>query len=137
MVKFSIVGRKDKKMKLDDFLKEVISRGLISIRETYKEGDPRRDGGIAGFNICSDFHTPEDFENAIEASMSIEFELMKGADKGKTRQYERQRYITLQLRYVYELMKVAWNKSTPRIYSFPTLSARAVLQYAKIVGVKE
>lgn len=126
-------------MNIIELRDKVIEMGLDSVNKTYKEDDPRRDGGIEGFNKAKELQTPDDFITIIQNSREKEIILRNSTSLGFDKPsplYIKQRYITLQLEYVFEIMKVAWNNSTPKLYHFKVTSARATIQYSKIVGVK-
>lgn len=122
-------------MTLPELKTLIIEKGLESVKTTYKDDDPRQAGGIEGFNKCKELDTPTEFTEAIRESRRKEWNIRK-EDEGHNDLYVKQRYITLQIEYVFEILKVAWNHATPKLYSFPTISARATIQYAKFVGVK-
>lgn len=109
--------------KLKNYL---IDRGIESIKRTEK-GD-NRVGGIEGFEMCRNLNAPEDFDKKLlelyEEGQAI---LRRRPDltKEEMELYWRIRYQALQVEFVFERLKCAWR--------FPTLSARAVMDYSEIL----
>jgi hypothetical protein len=110
---------------------KVIEQGLISVA-TEKE-EYAREGGKEGFEICRTLNTPEDFEKNLQERRQKELEMITSKENIDT--YWRYRWATLQIEYVFEIMKVAWNQiNLPLKYA--TLSGRAVIAYSKILSIE-
>jgi hypothetical protein len=127
-------------MTIQEFKDVVIEAGIMSVNQT-ETREHRIRGCMAGFEIAKRLNTPEEFEKEL-VQRTIEennFQRMAGGHKTTTEaRAAAERYIefrcaTLQIEHVYERMKVAWHYN--HIHHFDSLSSRAVIQYAKIVGV--
>ena len=101
--------------------------GIAEVKVT--ENGARRVGGILGFQICKRLLTPEEFETVLADRHQKEVEMVFKCSKKEitTHEYWCHRYATVQVEYVWEVMKVA--------YHYPMLSARAMMRYANIIGV--
>jgi hypothetical protein len=107
-------------MNLKDFHSRIITKGIRSIKKSYAPSDPCYEGGLEGFELCKDMSTPSHYEDRI----LIEYQNLNNfveearTSKEAAYQYKKIRYIILQIEYVYELMKVAWNNATPPFILF-------------------
>ena len=114
-------------LELRDFL---IDRGIADTKKT--ETGSKQLGVIEGFEMCRFLFKPEDFETKIadlnKEAHEIQFR-RSDLTQEETEQYWRIRYQCLQVEFVYERLKCAWR--------FPTLSARAVIDYQNILEQKE
>lgn len=116
-------------MIIEELKNYLIKRGIESVEKTEK--DSHKLGGIEGFEMCRTLNIPQDFENKIQELYRQSKEIiMRRPDltKEEQEQYWRIRYQCLQVEFVYERLKCAWR--------FPTLSARAVLDYSAILDKK-
>lgn len=120
-------------MTIVEFRDILIERGIQSIHEA-KYSEHKKRGAIAGFEICRTLDTPQSFEWMLKERYQAEHALFyrlteeDRRSEEKRKEYWEFRMATIQIEYVYERMKVGW-KMNP-------LSARAVLDYAEIVGVE-
>lgn len=124
---------------LQDFIGRVIDEGIRSIQEDVPEG-LRRDGGIAGFELARQLPTLEDVEFALLQREPERRTLRDAIREEGTPEYEAywlHRYATVQLEWFYELMKVAYVQRGGVLPPGTMLSARAMLTFARIVGVQE
>lgn len=117
-----------------ELLNKVCDDGIESVKKTEKGA--RRRGGILGFEMARRAISMAELEQLIQASREREHRVRERYDNKKATlpNYWEQRYITLQLEYTYEVLKVAYHDEHGR---YPVLSARAINKYAEIVGVKE
>lgn len=123
-------------MNLEELKNRIIEDGLSSIKK-YESG-PERKGGIKGFGLCRNLNTPKDFEQALRERRENELDMQKSyyrISKPTIERYWEHRYSTLQIEYCFEVLKVAWNLAG--ITKYPTLSARAGIKYAELVGVNK
>lgn len=114
-------------LELRDFL---IERGIEDTKKT--ETESKQLGALEGFEMCKFLLMPEDFENKIQELYKESQEIfMRRPDliKEEEEQYWRIRYQCLQVEFVYERLKCAWR--------FPTLSARACIDYQNILEKME
>ncbi len=130
-------------MTILEFRDKVIEEGIRSVHQL-ETREHRIRGCLVGFEMCKSLTTPEDFEELIvgRAREEMEFLSLKAKhtiDYGDVdthlQQYQEFRCTTIQIEHVYERMKVAWHYN--HIHHFDSLSSRAVMQYAKIVGVNK
>ena len=110
---------------LEQLKKKVIENGIKSIRKHEKRQE-RIEGALEGFRICEKLNTPMEFEWELKKRRKEEMKLID--DGISTKEYWQYRYATLQIEYCFEILKVAWE--------FPTVSARAVIKYSELIGVK-
>lgn len=116
-------------MHIDEFKRQVIARGIESAKKYEKRPDHLA-GALEGFELCRVLNSPADFEEKLQELHEKEAAMRLWNRKEG---YWRQRYISLQVEFVYERMKVAWSQLG--LYSGP-FSARAVLGSADILGVE-
>ena len=121
-------------MTLDEYKARLILDGIASVQknETRQE---RIDGGMEGFNLCWPLNSPADFDGILRVRHQREMQMRNSENKQddpEAKKFWRYRYATIQIEFVLERMKVIWAQLG--LYSGP-LSARAVLQAAKILGV--
>lgn len=104
---------------------KVIEQGIASLNES--ETGVNLQGGLLGFEICKTLDTVEDCEEALKDRRTKEVydEVLKASADA----YWEYRYATLQIEYWYEILKVHYDHSP--------LSARAVLKYAELTGIKK
>lgn len=113
-------------MIIEELKNYLIERGIKSVKKTEKGS--QKLGGIEGFKMCRALNTPKDFENKIQELYKESQEIVMRRPnliKEEQEQYWRIRYQCLQVEFVYERLKCAWR--------FPSLSARAVLDYSAIL----
>jgi hypothetical protein len=143
-----------KQLTVDEFKERLIVNGIASVLKNEKRPE-RRKGGVAGFELCRTLNSMADFEECLNARHKTERDMVSmqtfGAKERKAMNkdgmtlpqgectttiddYWEYRYATLQVEHVFERMKVVWGQMG--LYS-GALSARAVLQTADILGVKE
>lgn len=116
---------------LESLVQEVIKRGKESLR---KAGHRPIciEGGLEGFDLCATIEpTLKAYEDVLRERGKREDELQRKlrTDQVSIDNYWRYRYGTLQVEYVYQILRVAYQASPQ--------SARAVMAYAAIVGVAE
>lgn len=128
-------------MMLQDLLDQVISRGIAEIQNSDRP-ELAKEGCVRGFEQARELPTMEDFEWAITQANEKLIELRKllSADRNDEnyRNFWVHRHATAQLEWCYEILKVARHVRTDG--SLPPgirLSTRAVMQYARIVGISE
>ena len=119
----------------DQLLDRIISDGVAEVREAY--ADPKdhhkRDGAIEGFEACRG-KAPSDLVALwTEAERSA---AQIARDFGDATDYWRQRYKTLQIEFVLNVVSVGLVNSgqSPLLRHLPT--ARGAMKYAAIVGVR-
>ena len=114
-------------MTIEELKNYLIKRGIESVKKTEKGS--KRLGGIEGFEMCESLYEPAEFENKIQ-ELNKETRSIKRRrfhlTKEEIEQYWRITCQCRQVEFVYERLKCAWR--------FPTLSARAVLDYSEILG---
>ena len=111
-------------MTVEEFKARVIELGIQSV-ETHEKGNRRR-GALLGFEICRSLMTPEDFEDVLRERQNLE--IQQRSARMNVAEFWEFRAATAQIEHVWERMKIAWKLSGP-------YSARAMMQYASIVGV--
>lgn len=116
-------------MTLAEFKNRVIEDGIASVKRREKRLELLK-GGLAGFELCRSLETPIAFQDVLAERHKEEARKRREYEKDDYWEY---RYATIQVEFVYGLMKVGWSQSG--LYQFPSLSARAVLRYAEVVGV--
>ncbi len=110
---------------LQDFQLFAIKRGIESAKRD--ESGVELMGALEGFDVCVRLVKPEEFMEAIEKCHKEEREALQREDKGRGGLYRRLRYKTLQVEWIFELMKVAWGTAGIKVGN--TLSSRAVMKY--------
>lgn len=116
-------------MTIEELKNYLIERGIKSCSQEEKKYE--REGCVEGFNICRTLNLPEDFEDKLKELGKKQYALMVKSDLdkvGEIEEYWKLRYIILQVEFVFERMKAAWK--------YPVLSAQAVKDYTRIVGVE-
>ena len=116
-------------MIIEELKNYLIKRGIKSVKKTEKGS--QKLGGIEGFEMCRTLNTPKDFENRIQGLYKESQEIFMRRPNligEEQEQYWRIIYQCLQVEFVYERLKCAWG--------FPTLSARAVLDYSAVLDKK-
>jgi hypothetical protein len=121
-------------------LKEIlITEGIASVKQEFEGA--KLEGSIEGFEACRTLDTARQFERTISWRSEQEFSLLARADAGDDSEladdsddpkgdgwheaYWRYRYGTIQIEYVYNVLRVGWGKSP--------ISARAGIRYHKIL----
>lgn len=119
-------------MEIKTLLKEVCRRGRESVKE--KEKGSHRRGALRGFELAEKIESVAELERLIVDSNRAANAFMQNYHNKETDSnlevYWEQRYCSLQLEFVYEVLNVGLRLK-------PTASARAIRVYADIVGVKE
>ncbi len=109
----------------------LIKDGLRSI-----EQDPRMirsphklEGSREGFELCRTLHTPEDFQQIIAKRGQERSKLIEKKQQGKATLEDcwKHRFATVQIEFVWEHMKIAWDVPGTR-------SARAVVHVGQLLG---
>ncbi len=108
-----------------DFQAHVIKKGIESAKK--RESGAELMGALEGFDLCKKLTRPEEFEEMLTKCNKEDHDVLFREDRGRGGLYRRLRYRTLQVEWVYEIMKVAW--STIGIKVGKSLSARAVMKY--------
>ncbi len=108
-------------MTLVELRDRLIEDGIASVRK-HETRLPRLRGGVAGFEACRKLLLPVDFESALAERHRTEVRIARAVSADEYWEY---RYATVQIEYVYGVMKVA--------YGFPILSASAILRYNHIL----
>ena len=127
-------------MTYEDLLDRIIADGIAEVRETYADPKERhkRDGAIEGFEACRAKEPGELvtlWTEAEQRAAQIARERRENASSGEAFDYWRQRYKTLQIEWVCNVVSVGLvNSGQPALlYHLPT--AHAAMKYAAIVGV--
>lgn len=117
-------------MTYEQLLNKICVRGRASAQA--REEGCRLDGALMGFNIAATAETPLHLEQLLLQEREADRQAAEDYHNGKIEldEYWRQRYCTLQVEYVYEVINVG-------VRLKDTVSARAVMAYADIVGVEE
>jgi hypothetical protein len=112
-------------MNIEIVKERAIQNGIASVRK-HLVGH-KLEGALEGLKICQELKTEDDFKRTIELRRQQETQLAgeRRADPTKVKEYWAYRYATLQIEYIYEILKVGWDS--------PILSSKATLQYNKIV----
>lgn len=121
-------------MNITELRDALIEKGIKSAKS--KETGAKLEGALKGFELCRTLDSMEDFERVLQEREIEEDNLRIAVHKdseGKEAidNYWSYRYGTLQVEFVYETLKVGF----PGRYK--TISARAGMRYAGIVGVKK
>lgn len=124
-------------MTILEFRDRVIENGIASVHQ-YEKEEHRKRGCLHGFDVCKTLVTPKDFEDELTERAREELDIIRERERHQSTDSEVHKYweyrcATSQIEHVYERMKVAWHYS--HMHHFDSLSSRAVMQYAKIVGV--
>ncbi|TAK59490.1 hypothetical protein [Methylobacter sp.] len=104
---------------------KLIEEGIASAERL--ETGPKLKGALKGFEISRACATPEDFDRQLHTRFAAESKMIGSACHDT---YWEHRYATLQIEFVYQRLKIAWNLPGP-------ISAAAAFHYARIVGVKK
>lgn len=123
-------------MTIQEFRDEVIRRGIASV-EQHETREHRRRGCLVGFALARrlDAENPNEWDVALTERRARENELCGGdQSQAAVENYWEYHCATAQVEHVYERLKVAWDVNGVR--PAPTVSARAAMQYAEIVGIK-
>ena len=138
---------------IEEFKERLIVDGIASVEKNETRPERIR-GGLAGFELCRNLNSMWDFQEELErrhkhetdmislrslsqerrAEMAAEgIDVPQGSQSGTVGEYWEYRYATAQIEYVYERLLVVWSQLG--LYS-GSLSARAVLRTAEIIGVR-
>ncbi len=114
-------------MSPEELKERVIAIGRVSVLATETQEYKRR-GGLVGFDLCENLHTPEDFHRMLTERHLGELHLFDviREEHRPIEEYWEYRYATLQVQHVYERLKVVWG--------FPMLSSFAVFHVAEIMA---
>lgn len=124
-------------MTVEELRDRVIADGVAEVERVYAPDDPKREGALDGFGLCSHLSSREEFEKVLagrerrEHRMACERMAMPdvAARDAALASYWRHRYATLQIEWVLSCLKVAaWGRAGDM------LSSRAALKVAGIVG---
>ena len=110
----------------EELLDLLIREGIASVERNETRAE-RIQGAKAGFELCRLLHTPHHFHKLIQERHQQERIYREKID---TIDYWEYRYATIQVEWVWERMKIAWNLPGP-------YSAQAVLHYLKLTTVEE
>lgn len=116
-------------MTLTDFLTRVIDEGILAAKESYKEGDLKREGAIAGFEACRGAKTPQEIA-----------QLLHDAEREKQRavREDRDRYwwhvtFCAEVDWVANCLSAVLNNQGLPVIVTPTM--RGFMKAASIVGI--
>lgn len=109
----------------------LIVEGIKSVQQ-HERREPRRRGGVRGFEMCRNLHTQEDFANILNERRTHETTLALAHKDAAT--YWEYRYATIQIEFMYDRMKILWNLTGT--YFSPTVSARAMQHVLGIIAKK-
>ena len=126
----------------DQLLDRVITDGIAEVREAY--ADPKehhkRDGAIEGFEACRG-KSPTDLVALWSEAEKIAAQIARdrranSPEDGDVTDYWRQRYKTMQIEFVCNVVSVGLVNSgqVPLLGHLPT--ARGAMKYAAIVGIR-
>jgi len=90
--------------------------------------EPKRLGCLVGFQIAGDLETPEQFQRELDARMDWE-DLLR-AEQVSPAEYWEYHAATMQIRFVYERMRVLWG-------GYPYYDPVALRQVAQLREVVE
>jgi hypothetical protein len=130
-------------MTYEQLLDRIISDGIAEVRDAYAEpkNHHKRDGAIEGFEACRG-KTPPDLVTLWIAAEQEGHRLIRSqhnedAQETDIKIYWRQRYKTLQIEWVCNVVSVGLTQAglSPLLGHLPT--ARGAMKYAEIVGVRE
>lgn len=119
-------------------LDRIIADGIAEVREAY--GDPKdhhkRDGAIDGFEACRK-KSPAELAALWSHAEQAAAQIRAASSEAEVHAYWRQRYKTLQIEWVCNVVSVGLvNSGQPALLShLPT--ARGAMKYAAIVGVRD
>ena len=123
-------------MTIQQFRDEVIRRGVLGV-EQHETREHRRRVCLAGVELSRrlDPENPNEWEVALTERRAREDELCSGdQSQAAVEAYWEYHCATAQMEHVYERLKVAWDVNGVRPAG--SVSARAAMQYAEIVGIK-
>jgi hypothetical protein len=116
----------------------LIEDGIAEVERVYEEDDRRRAGAIEGFELCRSLGSPSEFRKVLDARQRREDRWVRefyANERIREDDYWRHRYATLQVEFVYNVLRVGWIQSG--VLPNGEISARAGIKYAAIVGVEE
>jgi hypothetical protein len=115
-------------MSHEELIQRLCDDGEESIRQSYPDPtDPRRRGAMLGFKIVRAIKDPAEFPATLGRRAAVEAD-MKASSEDQDK-YWAHRWATLQVEFVWEILKVSLN-----VYP---LSAAAALQHAWILDVHQ
>lgn len=136
-------------MTMTEFIQAAVEAGIAEVKEAGHKPHEER-GALAGFEKCRKLGSIEQFEAELDRCRQEEIRLrdkrrerrdVYSSIKGRSdaNSYWEQRYFTLQVEHVYKLLCFAARHNRwpghERLLDLYCNSARAAMQYAKIVGV--
>jgi hypothetical protein len=125
-----------------ELLDRLIEDGIDEVKEAYDEGSPKLEGALEGFELARALPaTYEDFAWVVAQREEEEGRMRKAMRSDRTeeaeRVYKHHRWATLQLEYCRNILLVAEVSSGRPLPPGVSMSARAAMRYAVIVGVAE
>lgn len=121
-------------MTIDQLRNKIISEGIKGAKNDPQLKENQKIGSIEGFEMCKDIdiHSPAEFEKLLNNQRN---EGMKEFDMAhqeiiSTEDYWKFRYRTIQIEYVYEILKYAWIQMG---FEFHFTSARVGLRYNELM----
>lgn len=122
-------------LKIQQIKEYAVKEGIASLYTEKYKSKFILEGGEIGFKKTLTLNTKQEFEKAIAVSQKKSQKLMldNKEDKESVEKYWRQRYETLQLEWMFEVMKYIWG-------GFETYSARAgvfIGNITKKLGIAE
>jgi hypothetical protein len=116
----------------DELKNRIIEDGIKCCKKDEYLESYEIEGIVEGFNICRDLNTPEDFINMIQSRHEKEIGMLQNSDHTvkENDEYWKYCYATLQIEFIWERMKIAWN-------ILGTIKTNAVLHYADLVGINQ
>ncbi len=125
-------------MTIKELMIEVCRRGRISVRKNEKGS--HLEGALRGFALVKELTYYKGSDGELVGSLATLLQQQREKDrvvmdqyhdnKKTLEEYWEQRYCTLQVEFVFEVVNVA-------VRLKPTASTRAIRLYAEIVGVQE
>jgi len=127
-----------------ELVDRLIEDGIAEVKEDYRDEDMRHklEGALEGFELARSLPaTYEDFDWVVtgreEAERQMRHQLHDSRTEESQKEYWKHRWASLQLEYIRNILLVGkWASGEP-LPPDTTLSSRAVMRYAAIVGVKE
>lgn len=125
-----------------ELLDHLIEDGIAEVKEIYDEGSYKLEGALEGFQLARELPaTYEDFAWTVTQRKEEEKQMRIGLRGNRTEgiqyAYWRHRWATLQLEYCRNVLLVAEVSSGRPLPPGISMSARAAMRYASIVGVAE
>lgn len=121
-------------MNIAQLKNKIIEEGIEGVENDSKMKESCKEGSIEGFKMCReiDVKTPDNFEKLIKKQEEEGVKEFRMAYEKiiSTEDYWKFRHRTVQIEYVYEILKFGWIEMG---FEFSTLSANAGMTYHKLI----